>query len=158
MTKYRIYFAGPLFTAAEREFNLQLARSLRKSYHVFLPQLHQKKKTPPKQAFDEDVDGIERADVVLANMDGPDPDSGTCWECGYAYARRIPIIVYRTDFRGIEEPNKSPYNLMLTASATVRIDPRRIEGKDRYPKLKILTKRIHAALRSPKIKRAIARR
>jgi nucleoside 2-deoxyribosyltransferase len=54
-------------------------------------------------------------------MDGPDPDSGTCWECGYAYKRK-PIIVFRTDFRAADEPGKAPYNLMLTESATARLD------------------------------------
>ena len=62
------------------------------------------------------MEGIDWADVIVANMDGPDPDSGTCWECGYAY-RKKPIILFRTDFRAAHEPGKSPYNLMLTESA-----------------------------------------
>ena len=48
-------------------------------------------------------------------MDGPDPDSGTCWECGYAY-RKKPVVIFRTDFR--IEGGIAPYNLMLTESAT----------------------------------------
>ena len=77
--------------------------------------------------------GIDWADVVVANMDGPDPDSGTCWECGYAY-RRKPVILFRTDFRAghemrddllkIEEQNNPLYNLMLTEAATERLDLR----------------------------------
>ena len=51
-----------------------------------------------KQIFNKDVEGIDWAEVVVANMDGPDPDSGTCWECGYAY-RKKPVILFRTDFR-----------------------------------------------------------
>ena len=35
---------------------------------------------------------------VVANTDGPDPDSGTSWECGYAY-RKKPVILFPTDFR-----------------------------------------------------------
>lgn len=84
-----------------------------------------------KQIFAQDVEGIDWADVVVANMDGPDPDSGTSWECGYAY-RKKPVILFRTDFRAgyklggdlprINEQNGAPYNLMLTEAATNRLD------------------------------------
>ncbi|MEN5117027.1 nucleoside 2-deoxyribosyltransferase [Luteimonas sp. TWI662] len=40
---------------------------------------------------------IERADAVLANLDffrGPEPDSGTCFEVGYAVARGKPVYGY----------------------------------------------------------------
>jgi hypothetical protein len=79
-----------------------------------------------------DVDGIDWCDVVVACMDGPDPDSGTCWECGYAY-RKKKIICYRTDFRSATEhaavgqdmdaPVKglAPFNLMLSESADVLV-------------------------------------
>jgi nucleoside 2-deoxyribosyltransferase len=35
----------------------------------------------------------------MAMMDGPDPDSGTCWEVGYAYRSKKPIVQVRTDSR-----------------------------------------------------------
>jgi len=83
------------------------------------------------QIFAKDVEGIDWADVVVANMDGPDPDSGTSWECGYAY-RKKPVILFRTDFRTgyklggdrlqIEAQNGAPYNLMLTEAASQRLD------------------------------------
>ncbi|RRN54545.1 nucleoside 2-deoxyribosyltransferase [Pseudoxanthomonas sp. SGNA-20] len=40
---------------------------------------------------------IGRADAVLANLDffrGPEPDSGTCFEVGYAVARGKPVYGY----------------------------------------------------------------
>lgn len=40
---------------------------------------------------------IEAADAVLANLDffrGPEPDSGTCFEVGYAVARGKPVYAY----------------------------------------------------------------
>jgi nucleoside 2-deoxyribosyltransferase len=118
----RIYLAGPLFTTAEREFNLRLTQRLRQAGHeVFLPQESEQRTMTEKAIFAGDVAGIDWAEVVVANMDGPDPDSGTCWECGYAYKRK-PIIVFRTDFRAADEPGKAPYNLMLTESATARLD------------------------------------
>ena len=33
---------------------------------------------------------IDWADMVVACMDGPDPDSGTAWECGYAHVEGKP--------------------------------------------------------------------
>jgi nucleoside 2-deoxyribosyltransferase len=37
--------------------------------------------------------------VVFAVLDGPDVDSGTASEIGYAYARQKLIVGYRGDFR-----------------------------------------------------------
>jgi nucleoside 2-deoxyribosyltransferase len=127
----KIYLAGPLFTTAERNFNNELTSLLRdKGYEVWLPQEFEQMAMTPKQIFVKDVDGIDWADVVVANMDGSDPDAGTCWECGYAY-RKKPVILFRTDFRGgskirgasaSEEEDDVPYDLMLTESATRRLN------------------------------------
>jgi len=118
----RIYFAGPLFTTAEREFNARLAALLRERGHeVWLPQESEQHAMSVKQIFATDVQGIDWAEAVVANMDGPDPDSGTSWECGYAY-RKKPVVVFRTDFRAVDERKDAPYNLMLTVSADRRLD------------------------------------
>jgi len=128
----KIYVAGPLFSTAERDFNARLAKLLRdKKIEVWLPQESEQASMTPVQIFKEDVRGIDWADVVVANMDGPDPDSGTCWECGYAYLKK-PIVLFRTDFRvsyevredehSGDEYDRAPYNLMLTESADVRLD------------------------------------
>ena len=117
----RIYFAGPLFTAAEHDWNATLAGALREAGHeVFLPQ----EQEPGKDAagiFATDVGGIDWAEILLAIMDGADPDSGTCWEVGYAF-RKKPIVLVRTDLRRNEGSGGSGYNPMLTESATIRID------------------------------------
>ena len=116
----KIYLAGPLFSAAERTFNNELTGLLRnKGHEVWLPQEFEQRTMTARQIFNKDVEGIDWAEAVVANMDGADPDSGTCWECGYAY-RKKPVIVFRTDFR--READKGPYNLMLTQSATVVLD------------------------------------
>jgi nucleoside 2-deoxyribosyltransferase len=113
----RIYLAGPLFTAAERAFNARLRDLLLAAGHeVWLPQEHEPRNATATAIFREDVKGLEWSEVLVANMDGPDPDSGTCWECGYAY-RKKKIILFRTDFRGAGEADLSPFNLMLSASA-----------------------------------------
>jgi nucleoside 2-deoxyribosyltransferase len=117
----RIYFAGPLFNAAERDWNVALASALRAAGHeVFLPQ----EQEPGKDAagiFATDVGGIDWAEGLVAIMDGADPDSGTCWEVGYAY-RKKPIVLVRTDMRRNQGSGGSGYNPMLTEAATIRID------------------------------------
>jgi nucleoside 2-deoxyribosyltransferase len=46
---------------------------------------------------------IEQCDIVLSVLDGPDADSGTCVELGYARAKGKRIVGVRTDFRGSED-------------------------------------------------------
>ena len=113
-----IYLAGPLFSAAEQDFNQALAAFLRgRGHKVFVPQEEEQRQASAQDIFQRDKRALDAAAVVVANMDGPDPDSGTCWECGYAYARGKPVIAFRTDFRAAEEPDKAPYNLMMAESA-----------------------------------------
>ena len=45
------------------------------------------------------IEAIDRCDAVVAILDGPDSDSGTCVEIGYAAGESKPIIGVRTDFR-----------------------------------------------------------
>jgi nucleoside 2-deoxyribosyltransferase len=121
MTK--IYLAGPLFSLAEQGFNAELARFLEsEGFEVFLPQEHEPRDKTARAIFDMDVAAIDWADMVVACMDGPDPDSGTAWECGYAYAKGKPIVCYRTDFRITGDTEGAPYNLMLSESATARLE------------------------------------
>ena len=45
------------------------------------------------------MEALDRCDAVVAILDGPDSDSGTCIEIGYARAKGKPVIGVRTDFR-----------------------------------------------------------
>jgi nucleoside 2-deoxyribosyltransferase len=115
----KVYFAGPLFSAAERDWNDELAAALRNGGHeVFLPQ-EQESGMDAARIFRTDVGGIDWADALVAIMDGPDPDAGTAWEVGYAYGKK-PILLVRTDIR--TGAGSGPYNSMLTEAATVRLD------------------------------------
>jgi nucleoside 2-deoxyribosyltransferase len=116
----KLYFSGPLFSAAERDWNERLAASLRSAGHeVFLPQ-EKESGMDAAGIFSSDVGGIDWADAVVAIMDGADPDAGTAWEVGYAYGKK-PIILVRTDFR-TEAGSGGPYSPMLTGAATIRLD------------------------------------
>jgi nucleoside 2-deoxyribosyltransferase len=130
MTK--IYLAGPLFSLAEQGFNTDLARFLEsEGFEVWLPQEHEPRDKTARAIFEMDVAALDRADMVVACMDGPDPDSGTAWECGYAFAKGKPIVCYRTDFRITGDTEGAPYNLMLSESATARFEaPFRTKPED----------------------------
>jgi nucleoside 2-deoxyribosyltransferase len=52
------------------------------------------------------------AAAVLAVLDGPDVDSGTAAEIGWAAACGLPVIGLRTDFR-LAEHEAAPVNLQV---------------------------------------------
>jgi nucleoside 2-deoxyribosyltransferase len=110
-----IYWAAPLFTRGERDFNSSVATYLRQGgLRVFLPQTECQ--GDPQAIFATCVRGVEGASIVVAVLDGADADSGTCWEVGFAYAKGIPILGIRTDFRGTGD--MEGFNLMLKFSCT----------------------------------------
>jgi nucleoside 2-deoxyribosyltransferase len=117
----KVYFAGPLFTTPERVWNTEVCAALRAAGHeVFLPQ----EKEPGLDAagiFAADVGAIDWADGLVAIMDGPDPDSGTCWEVGYAFGRKQWIVLVRTDIRALAGSSGN-VNAMLSEAATIRLD------------------------------------
>lgn len=138
--KIIIYLAGPLFTQAERIWNIQLHDaliSLDSGLSIYMPQREVEK------AYDGNVlnfdkvfeicrDGIDECDAMVAILEGSDADSGTCWECGYAYARGKPIIGVRTDARASEDEG---FNPMLRRSCVEIVVSNAIK-EDRDPKLK----------------------
>ena len=65
---------------------------------------------------------MDWADAVVAIMDGPDPDSGTCWECGYAYGVGKPVVLFRSDMRASGDVGDMPYNAMLLGAADAHIE------------------------------------
>jgi nucleoside 2-deoxyribosyltransferase len=119
----KIYLAGPLFTTPERDWNDGLAARLTAGGHdVYLPQAHPALERTGRATFLNDLEGLDWADGVVAIMDGPDPDSGTAWECGYAYARGKPVVLFRSDIRGSGDAPDIPYNAMLIGAADAHIE------------------------------------
>src|ERR1700682_2811005 len=98
-----IYIAGPLFTLAERRVN-DLLMDATIDHIAHLECFEPSSWLPQEQCLALDPKGIGRvclaaldnADIVVAILDGPDPDSGTCIEMGYAYAKGKKIIGVRT--------------------------------------------------------------
>ena len=56
---------------------------------------------------------IDRADGMVAVLDGTDVDSGTAAEIGYAFARGKLIVGYRGDFRLSADNEGSTVNLQV---------------------------------------------
>ncbi|KGP93230.1 nucleoside 2-deoxyribosyltransferase [Pontibacillus chungwhensis BH030062] len=101
----KVFLAGPFFNEEERNRVREIAEILQdiKGLEVFIPMKNQFKPLEfgeerwRKAVFSNDVIHILESDVMIAihdSGDKPYPDSGTMWEMGFAYANRIPIIVY----------------------------------------------------------------
>lgn len=120
-----IYLAGPLFSLAEKEFNQRLSDLITarmEGASLILPQEECKGLMSGSDAFSDIFDtcvrSIDRADVVLAILDGPDVDSGTGFEVGYAYSKGKPVIGVRTDPRQLEDQG---VNCMISRSVNSMI-------------------------------------
>jgi Nucleoside 2-deoxyribosyltransferase len=106
----KIYFAGPLFTPYERSFIDECAAALRADgFEVFVPHEHELATGVDVTAawiFAKDRPGIERADAMLAILDGPSVDDGTACEIGMFHAlmqsdpSKKGIVGLLTDIRG----------------------------------------------------------
>jgi nucleoside 2-deoxyribosyltransferase len=107
-----IYFAGPLFTQAERHWNNRIVTALRGLGHTVIAPQELTCALP--MIFDANVAGLHKCDVVVAVLEGADVDSGTAWECGYARHAGKVVIGIRTDFRAGGDDPKAPVNLMIS--------------------------------------------
>jgi nucleoside 2-deoxyribosyltransferase/predicted secreted protein len=122
-SRYRLYLAAPLFSAAERHYNCHLAELLRNNFFdVYLPQdtgddSHTRDRSAHQVLFEQHLAALAATDLVVAVIDGADADSGTAWEIGYAYAKGIPVVAIRTDFR--MAGHHEHVNLMLEESSAV---------------------------------------
>jgi nucleoside 2-deoxyribosyltransferase len=118
----KVYLAGPLFTQAERQWNLAIANGLSQhGFDMLVPQVLAERHISEHGGFDPAAlfglatDGVKNADVVVAILDGADPDSGTAFECAIAWSRGTPVVGLRTDFRKGGD-GVGNVNLMLSAS------------------------------------------
>jgi nucleoside 2-deoxyribosyltransferase len=114
-----VYLAGPLFTEAERVFNLALAGGIEKlGYRVFLPQRDvaaARGRGRTRRLYEGCLRGLRAADLVVAVCDGAIADDGTAWECGHAVGVGTPVYVLRTDVRRVAADEH--VNLMIQESA-----------------------------------------
>ena len=117
----KLYFAGPLFTTAERAWNAEVTAALRAAGHeVFLPQ-EQEPGKDAKGIFATDVAGIDAAEGSSRSWMALIRTPGRAGKSAYAYGTKKPIVLVRTDIRSMAGDARE-YNPMLTQSAAVRLD------------------------------------
>jgi nucleoside 2-deoxyribosyltransferase/predicted secreted protein len=136
---YRVYLAAPLFSEAERRYNESVRKLLLDNFfEVYLPQeagddSAVRDEREQEQLFLTNKKALEESDILVAVIDGADADSGTAWEMGYAFARGIPVIAIRTDFRRVGEHEQ--VNLMLEYSARIVGDEDQLLAAITHPDL-----------------------
>ena len=108
----KVYFAGPMFNQAEKEFNLKITKVLEDcGYQVFLPQRDgieaaklegKTEEELVKMIFALDAGEVRKADIVFMNIDGRVPDEGASVELGIAYGIGKRCYGFKTDTRAVE--------------------------------------------------------
>ena len=113
----QVYLGGPMFTAAEKRYNLWLAGVLREEgYRVYCPNesepINDKTRTDitSRKIYELDLQALEASNVYLCQVS---EDSGTNWEAGYfdCLSRHVDrerywgVIGLATDIRLAAIPN-----------------------------------------------------
>ena len=108
----RVYLATPMFSQAEKDFNLKIAHLLEEfGYDVFLPQRDgleaallegKSEEEVVKMIFNLDYQQVMKADIIFMNIDGRVPDEGANVELGMGYAVGKRCYGFKTDTRSLE--------------------------------------------------------
>lgn len=96
----KVFVSSPLgFSMPGRNFLIRtLYPTLRGNGYAILDQWESRQDEPPiGDVGARNVTLLLQADVVLAVLDGPDVDSGTAAEIGFASAAGVPVVGLRTD-------------------------------------------------------------
>lgn len=114
-----LYFAAPLFSVAELNFNLQITASLEKVFDVYLPQRDGgllvdlvSKGVSLSGAYDSifqrDIFALRACDVCFIVLDGRSVDEGAAFELGYAHAQGKTCVGLQTDPRRLVPLGNNP--------------------------------------------------
>ena len=112
----KIYIASPFFNEKEIDNLSRVERLLEdRGFQVFSPRQHEVRSEETKgqswwskETFLNDKRFIDWAEVVVMLYYGCYSDSGTAWECGYAYGTHTPVVVVHLE----SDPNNGS-NLMV---------------------------------------------
>lgn len=117
-----IYIAGPFFNDNEREILTRVESVLRnRGFEVFSPREHEVRDEEPgsgnwcTKVFELDRKAIEECETVVAVYHGNYSDSGTAWECGFAYGLGKKLIVVHCG-------NDANLMVHVSADANITID------------------------------------
>ena len=127
----RIYLASPFFD----EFELDCVRRAediltKRGFELFSPRLNEVERDKAEEpgfwsaeTFENDRRNIDLSDVVVMLYHGGYSDSGTAWECGYAYAKGLPVVVVH-----VREDADS--NLMVSQGCRANVTLEELESYD----------------------------
>lgn len=119
----KLYMAGPMFTNANKHYNLRLAADLRAAgFEVFCPNesepINDKTRddVTPQKVYEVDITALEDCHVVVYQVS---EDSGTNWEAGYmdCLSRRVDpgrwwgVIGIATDMRLQTRPDPAKHGV-----------------------------------------------
>ncbi len=96
----KVYLASPFFNDEELKAVEFAERTLReRGFYVFSPREHENRDHEvgtlawSMAIFEMDRKNIDACDLMVMLYHGAYSDSGTAWECGYAYATHKPVVV-----------------------------------------------------------------
>lgn len=125
----KVYLASPFFSEAELQNYTEALAILRgKGLDVYAPLLHQRaragisRRAWAEATFRDDVAALRGADIAVVLFYGMYSDSGTAWECGYAYALGKKIVAVHL--------HEGKSNCMINCSC--RANVRGMEGLRAY--------------------------
>ncbi|MFZ3050306.1 MAG: nucleoside 2-deoxyribosyltransferase [Methanothrix sp.] len=118
---HRIYLSGPLFSAGEIAWGRELSSFLRErlanaGVQVIWPYELSINQLVPEEIFGENLRALDRCDLMVAILDGPQVDDGTAWEIGRFFHQGKKVLGIRTDIRKAGESELSRVNLMIEFS------------------------------------------
>ncbi len=137
----KIYFAGPLFSEAERDWIRSIIQKIESlaaqrgtKMEIIFPydlltqeEIDRLGEHAKHEIFSRCKSHLDNADIVIALLDGPQVDDGTAWEIGYFYAGKSPeqkIIGIRTDFRRAGESEGAVVNAMVDGACDLIVRSR----------------------------------
>jgi len=118
-SRQKVYLAGPLFSDAERTFNVLVAQRLEEWANVYLPQRDgglmsemlkegMESDLAACRVFRRDMDAIRQADYLVAILDGRAIDEGVAFELGVAFSHTKRCVGLQTDSRRLASWGNNP--------------------------------------------------
>lgn len=108
MKTLKIYLGGPLFSEQEVSWNIELEKRIKEKYgskvSIYNPcnndEINDKSNYADSiMIANGDNEFLEKADVLIAQIDGQSPDVGMAAEVGYYFSLEKPIIGLLSDSR-----------------------------------------------------------
>ena len=117
-----VYIAGPLYTPYEREYIDKIASEIESTgAKTFVPHRDAKLAAADEENtshfFDADLKNMDKAQIVVAILNGSGVDPGTAFEIGYAFSTGKTILGLLEDTR-ISNP-ATGINLMIVNSSKI---------------------------------------